>query len=181
MFPLGLIQHYWFHHSVSIKHSLYDLVAFYTEPASYEREPASMRHRITKKLVQTKATTFSFFAGSSCKKAHVCAGACFCLASDWAAQALLVAIVQLQHLPEPGWAPPACAGPGWSQRLLSTLAMSWYPGVPVSAFELYWYLQIFQDWILEGLMSRFGLLNLMASFSSRVCSVLILQYTKQIN
>lgn len=84
MFPLGLIQHYWFHHSVSIKHSLYDLVAFYTEPASYEREPASMRHRITKKLVQTKATTFSFFAGSSCRKAHVCAGACFCLASDWA-------------------------------------------------------------------------------------------------
>lgn len=160
MFPLVLIQCYWFHHSVSIKHSLYDLVAFYTEPASYERACKCETHN--NKLFQIKTTTFSFFSGTSCRKVHVCAGTCFCLASNWAAQALLVAIVWLQHLPEPGWVPPACAGPGWSQRPLSTLAVSWHPGVPVSAFELYWYLQIFQGWILEGLMSRSGLLNLMA-------------------
>lgn len=162
MFPLLLIQCYWFHHSVSIKHSLCGLVAFYTEPANYEQEPASMRHRITRKLVWTKDTTFSFSSGTNFRKAHVYDDACFCLAIGWAVQALLVGSVWPQHLPESGWVPPACTGPGWSQRLLGTLAVSWRSGVPVSAFELYWYLQIFQDWILEGLVSRFGLLNLMS-------------------
>lgn len=162
VFPLVLIQCYWFHHSVSVKHSLCDLVAFYREPASYEQEPTGVRHRITKKSVQTKGTIFSFSSGTSCRKGHVCAGACFCLANGWVAQALLVVSVWLQHLPGPGWVSPSCAGPGWSQSLLSTLAVSWHPGVPASAFELYWYLQIFQDWILEGLVSRFGLLHLMS-------------------
>lgn len=156
MFPLVLIQCYWFHHSVSIKHSVCDLVAFYTEPAS-------MRHRITRKLVQTKDTTFNFSSGTNCRKAHVCADACFCLAIGWAAQALLVGSVWPQHLPESGWIPESTGHPGcelapWSACIcISRLD---FRGAGV------------EFWIAKAHVT---------SYSSRVCSVLILQYIKQIN
>lgn len=49
--------------------------------------------------------------------------------------------------------PSTCQNLGEYQSLLGTLAVSWHPGVPVSAFH---------DWILEELVSSFGLLKLMS-------------------
>lgn len=155
---------------MSIKHSLFDLVALYTEPAS-------MRHRITKKLVQTKDTTFSLFQEPAVGRSMSVLVHAFVLQATGLLRHSLLGVSSsstCQNLPK-----YLC----WARLVPETTEQPGYELAPWSACICNWVVLILTD--ISGLDFRGAGVKVwtakshVSSYSSRASSVL--PGTKQIN